>query len=97
MKNTLITFFFLLIINHLNAQKTAPSNIKSIQFQSLNKTTFNHILLGNLRFEFKGFNPPAENIAKMIWNILREKLSSNFGLEIILAETDKNKAINNGK
>ena len=48
MKNTLITFFFLLIINHLNAQKTAPSNIKSIQFQSLNKTTFNHIIpLGN--------------------------------------------------
>ena len=61
------------------------------------KTTFNHILLGNLRFEFKGFNPPAENIAKMIWNILREKLSSNFGLEIILVETDKNKAISNGK
>ena len=48
MKNTLITFFFLLIINHLNAQKTAPTNIKSIQFQSLNKTTFNHIIpLGN--------------------------------------------------
>ena len=48
MKNTLITFFFLLIINQLNAQKTAPSNIKSIQFQSLNKTTFNHIIpLGN--------------------------------------------------
>ena len=44
MKNTLITFFFLLIINHLNAQKTAPTNIKSIQFQSLNKTTFNHII-----------------------------------------------------
>ncbi|MEJ6800198.1 MAG: 6-carboxytetrahydropterin synthase [Crocinitomicaceae bacterium] len=55
------------------------------------------MLLGNLRFEFKGFNPPAENIAKMIWNILREKLSSNFGLEIILVETDKNKAISNGK
>ena len=54
-------------------------------------------MLGNLRIEFKGFNPPAENIAKVIWNILREKLSSNFGLEIILAETDKNKAINNGK
>lgn len=48
MKNTLITFFFLLIINQLNAQKTAPPNIKSIQFQSLNKTTFNHIIpLGN--------------------------------------------------
>jgi len=48
MKNTLITFFFLLIINQLNAQETAPPNIKSIQFQSLNKTTFNHIIpLGN--------------------------------------------------
>ena len=48
MKNILVTLFFFLITNLLNAQKTAPPNIKSIQFQSLNKTTFNHIIpLGN--------------------------------------------------
>ena len=48
MKNTLITFVFLQIFNPLNAQKTAPPNIKSIQFQPLERTTFNHIIpLGN--------------------------------------------------
>ena len=48
MKNIFISFFFLSIFSILNAQKTAPSNIKSIQLQPLNETTFNHIIpLGN--------------------------------------------------
>ncbi|MFT6923109.1 MAG: 6-pyruvoyltetrahydropterin/6-carboxytetrahydropterin synthase [Crocinitomicaceae bacterium] len=58
---------------------------------------FDHRNLNLDCIEFKGINPTAENIAKVIWDILREKLSSNLGLEIILAETDKNKAIYNGK
>ncbi|MFT6245172.1 MAG: 6-pyruvoyltetrahydropterin/6-carboxytetrahydropterin synthase [Salibacteraceae bacterium] len=58
---------------------------------------FDHRNLNVDCIEFKGINPTAENIAKVIWDILSEKLSSNFGLEIILAETDKNKAIYNGK
>ncbi|MFT6501656.1 MAG: 6-pyruvoyltetrahydropterin/6-carboxytetrahydropterin synthase [Crocinitomicaceae bacterium] len=58
---------------------------------------FDHRNLNLDCIEFKGINPTAENIAKVIWDILSEKLSSNFGLEIILAETDKNKAIYNGK
>lgn len=48
MKNIFISFFFLPIFGILNAQKTAPSNIKSIQLQPLDETTFNHIIpLGN--------------------------------------------------
>ena len=48
MKNIFISFFFLSIFSILNAQKTAPSNIKSVQLQPLNETTFNHIIpLGN--------------------------------------------------
>jgi 6-pyruvoyltetrahydropterin/6-carboxytetrahydropterin synthase len=58
---------------------------------------FDHRNLNVDCIEFKGIKPTAENIAKVIWDILSEKLSSNFGLEIILAETDKNKAIYNGK
>ena len=44
MKNVLLSFFFLPIFSMLNAQKTAPSYIKSIQLQPLNETTFNHII-----------------------------------------------------
>ena len=44
MKNVLLSFFFLPIFSMLNAQKIAPSYIKSIQLQPLNETTFNHII-----------------------------------------------------
>ncbi|NRA13653.1 MAG: 6-carboxytetrahydropterin synthase [Crocinitomicaceae bacterium] len=47
--------------------------------------------------EFKNINPTTENISKVIWEILREKLDSKFGLEVVLSETDKNKVIFNGK
>lgn len=47
--------------------------------------------------EFKELNPTTENISKVIWDILRDKLNSKYGLEIVLSETDKNKVIYNGK
>lgn len=46
--------------------------------------------------EFENLNPTAENISKVIWEILRTKLDARFGLEIILSETDKNKVIYSG-
>jgi 6-pyruvoyltetrahydropterin/6-carboxytetrahydropterin synthase len=58
---------------------------------------FDHRNLNLDCLEFEGINPTAENISKVIWDILREKLDSKFGLEVVLAETDKNKAIYNGK
>lgn len=40
--------------------------------------------------EFKEINPSAENIAVVIYNILRSKLNSNLDLKIKLYETERN-------
>ena len=40
--------------------------------------------------EFKNLNPTAENIAVVIWNIIREKLDSKFDLSVVLYETERN-------
>lgn len=40
--------------------------------------------------EFKQLNPTAENIAVVIWNILREKIDRNLELKIRLYETERN-------
>jgi 6-pyruvoyltetrahydropterin/6-carboxytetrahydropterin synthase len=39
---------------------------------------------------FKNLNPTAENIAVVIWNILREKIDRNLELKITLYETERN-------
>ena len=40
--------------------------------------------------EFKELNPTAENIAIVIWNRLRKKISTELELEITLFETPRN-------
>ena len=40
--------------------------------------------------EFKTLNPTAENIAVVIYNILRKKLESTLDIKIILYETERN-------
>lgn len=40
--------------------------------------------------EFKTLNPTAENIAVIVWQILRKKLSPTLDLKIILYETERN-------
>ena len=40
--------------------------------------------------QFKGINPTAENIAVVIWNILREKIEKKYDLKITLYETERN-------
>jgi 6-pyruvoyltetrahydropterin/6-carboxytetrahydropterin synthase len=40
--------------------------------------------------EFKTLNPSAENIAIVIYDILRGKISNNYDLKITLFETDRN-------
>jgi 6-pyruvoyltetrahydropterin/6-carboxytetrahydropterin synthase len=40
--------------------------------------------------EFSDLNPTAENIAVIIWNILREKIDSRFLIEVVLYETERN-------
>lgn len=54
----------------------------------LNK--FDHRNLNLDTDEFKNLNPSAENIAVVIWNILREKIDRKFELTIRLYETERN-------
>ncbi|WP_111670451.1 6-pyruvoyl trahydropterin synthase family protein [Algoriphagus litoralis] len=54
----------------------------------LNK--FDHKNLNLDTDEFKSLNPSAENIAVVIWNILREKIDRKFELTIRLYETERN-------
>jgi len=39
---------------------------------------------------FKSLNPTAENIAIVIWNILREKIDNQLELKVIVYETERN-------
>ena len=54
----------------------------------LNK--FDHRNLNLDTDEFKNLNPSAENIAVVIWNILREKIDRKFELTIRIYETERN-------
>ncbi len=40
--------------------------------------------------EFRELNPSAENIAIVIWRILREKINLSYELGVILYETERN-------
>lgn len=40
--------------------------------------------------EFQQLNPTAENIAVVIWNILRQKISNQYELKVTLYETERN-------
>lgn len=51
---------------------------------------FDHKNLNLDTDEFKNLNPSAENIAVVIWNILREKIDRKFELTIRLYETERN-------
>ncbi|MES2618821.1 MAG: 6-carboxytetrahydropterin synthase [Bacteroidota bacterium] len=46
--------------------------------------------------EFKELNPTAENIAVVIWTILREKIDTVYELSIRLYETERNYVEYNG-
>lgn len=54
----------------------------------LNK--FDHKNLNLDTDEFRNLNPSAENIAVVVWNILREKIDRKFELNIRLYETERN-------
>lgn len=51
---------------------------------------FDHKNLNLDSEHFKGLNPTAENIAVVIWKILRPKIDSNLDLKITLYETERN-------
>jgi 6-pyruvoyltetrahydropterin/6-carboxytetrahydropterin synthase len=51
---------------------------------------FDHKNLNLDTHEFKELNPTAENIAVVIWNILREKIDIKYDIKITLYETERN-------
>jgi 6-pyruvoyltetrahydropterin/6-carboxytetrahydropterin synthase len=51
---------------------------------------FDHKNLNLDTKEFRELNPTAENIAVVIWNLLREELNTNLDLKIFLYETERN-------
>ena len=51
---------------------------------------FDHKNLNLDTEEFKDLNPTAENIATVIYNILREKLDADLELQVRLYETERN-------
>jgi 6-pyruvoyltetrahydropterin/6-carboxytetrahydropterin synthase len=57
---------------------------------------FDHQNLNLDCLEFKGIIPTTENISVVIWNLLRKKISAEFNIEVVVAETTKNKASYSG-
>jgi 6-pyruvoyltetrahydropterin/6-carboxytetrahydropterin synthase len=58
---------------------------------------FDHKNLNEEVEEFKSLNPTAENIAVVIWNILRIKMDAGLELSITLYETPRNFVTYNGE
>ena len=51
---------------------------------------FDHKNLNLDTKEFKNLNPTAENIARIIYELLRQKIDNKYDLEITLYETPRN-------
>ncbi|MGB3588979.1 MAG: 6-carboxytetrahydropterin synthase [Tunicatimonas sp.] len=51
---------------------------------------FDHKNLNLDTEEFRKVNPTAENIAVVIWNLLRPRLNQDHDLKIVLFETERN-------
>lgn len=51
---------------------------------------FDHKNLNLDTEEFKNLNPTAENIARIIWEILRSDIDSKYDLKVLLYETERN-------
>ena len=51
---------------------------------------FDHKNLNLDTVEFKNLNPTAENIARIIYELLRSKIDTKYDLEITLYETPRN-------
>ena len=63
--------------------------LKKIIYETI-ETRFDHKNLNLDTIEFKNLNPTAENIAIVIWNLIKPKLKPSFELEITLYETERN-------
>ncbi len=69
--------------------------LNEIIFQEI-ENKFDHKNFNLDTEEFKELNPTVENIAVVIWRILREKIEIKLKLKIILYETERNFVEYNG-
>ena len=74
-----------------------------MDLKDLKKITQNHVIERfdhrNLNLdcpEFENVIPTTENIAVVIWNIIRDHLSENLQIEVRVSETEKNKVYYSG-
>jgi 6-pyruvoyltetrahydropterin/6-carboxytetrahydropterin synthase len=51
---------------------------------------FDHKNLNIDILEFRSINPTAENIAVVIWNLLRKDIPNQLGIKVVLYETERN-------
>ena len=51
---------------------------------------FDHKNLNLDTEEFRNLNPTAENIAVVIWKLIRKRIENKFKLKVILYETERN-------
>ncbi len=58
---------------------------------------FDHKNLNVEVAEFKNLNPTVENIAVVIWNKIRNRIDSKYGVSVKLYETPRNFVIYNGQ
>ncbi len=75
------------VINFKYQKKIIKENIED---------KFDHKNLNLDTDEFKDLNPTSENIAIVIWNILKPILDPSFSLSITLYETERNFVTYNG-
>ena len=60
------------------------------------ETPFDHKNLNVEVPEFKDLNPTVENITIVIWNKLRKRLDTKYGISVKLYETARNFVVYNG-
>jgi 6-pyruvoyltetrahydropterin/6-carboxytetrahydropterin synthase len=58
---------------------------------------FDHKNLNVEVAEFKNLNPTVENIAVVIWNKIRTRIDSKYGVSVKLYETPRNFVVYNGQ
>lgn len=76
-------------VNQLTGFVIDTKVLKKILFEEVEER-FDHKNLNLDTNEFKNLNPTAENIAVVIWGLIRKRIENNLKLKIKLYETERN-------
>lgn len=80
------------VTGHPNPETGFVMDMKELQTLIKNEICerFDHRNLNEDCVEFKNLNPTAENIAMVIYDLLRKKITDNLELQVRLYETPRN-------